>query len=193
MAVLEDAVDLLISRVVTLDMPDDTPEAVQDKVFQIERACAVLQAGIDLQSQRYDDRVREADQQDLENETLRVKLNDLERQVQENFDRRVQSGIAGGPTQLDVDELMQENEKLSQLLADSRQGRERQDNAIILLEDTVRTKVAEVLQAQEEATRFRRMYEDAQTELKGLRLEADEQARRNRGHHGNDPCLEQIT
>lgn len=94
---LEEAVDVVATRVVHADLPEGTPVQVEQIVHRLERALAVMQAGVMLQSQRYDERVQEAEEKDAENERLRVDNMQLQQQVRHDTGR---PGTPAGPASL---------------------------------------------------------------------------------------------
>lgn len=78
---VEEAVSTICDRVIYTEVPEGTPANLERSIRRLEKALAVLSVGVDLQSQRYDERVREAEAQDQENEELRTEVTRLRQQV----------------------------------------------------------------------------------------------------------------
>jgi len=75
---LENAVRLLSDRLLYMDLPQDTPDATVTTVRRLEQAVTILQAGLALQSQRYDERIYEVERLEVANDDLR---REIERQA----------------------------------------------------------------------------------------------------------------
>lgn len=180
---LAEAVDVIANHATYEALPPldgasaEAQAAVEMRVGRLERALAIMRLGVDLQSQRYDERVAEADYQDAENESLRLEVGRLRSQLEEAVEARNALGTAG----MDAAELLRANDQLGTALRDAEEARYRTQERLAAAEDEARARIASTAAHEQRVRELEDRLAEADREMQTLRAEADAQQMSLRG------------